>query len=227
MKHLVLMLILAADAFGAQEALHRIDLGASFTIPSSGTQLTLEKFHRYEPKCAVPGFNCGSGYFPEPFTSPIIKVKEGEHCQKYPLGEVCETTYEVKETDNITYVKIRLHNIFESCAKDTNIDNRNSCYIRTAKNHYDKPAFRPESCERIKDSQEHKDNCYEAIADKVQDPKICDKIKGQEGFQCIWLRANSKGDPEICRTLKRNRFHHTDQQYQDQIQSCLNTVKKK
>lgn len=226
MKYSIIFLILTTFAYADDSSLIRIDLGKTFTIPTSGNQITLESFKRYEPECAVPGQNCGSGYIPHPFTLPIIKMKEGDKCQKYPLGEVCEMTYKVEKTDEKTYVMIRLHNIFEACEKDTNLDNRNSCISQVTKNNYDKPAFRPQNCERIKDSQERKDACYEAIADKSEDPKICDFIKGNEGFQCVYLRAKTKGDPEICKTLKKNRFHHTEQDLKDQIQSCLNTVKK-
>jgi hypothetical protein len=205
----------------------RLELGKSFTIPSSGAELTLESFKRYEPNCAVPGFNCGSGYNPNPFTMPIIKVVDGPKCQKYPLGEECETTFEVTKTDNKTYVELKLISVFAGCEKHSNLDNRNSCLIGAVKNHYDKPAFRAENCERIKDAPERKDACYEAVADKAQDVKICDLMKGQQGFQCVLLRAKVNRDPEICRTLKKNRFHHTEQDLKDQIQACLNTTPKR
>ena len=223
--HLILLLLITTFTYAQDPELIRIDLGKSFTIPTSETMLTLKSFKRYEPVCAVPGFNCGASYRPNRFTSPIIKIQEGPKCQKFPLGEECETTFKVMKTDEKSYVEIRLHNIFEACEKDTNKDNRNSCFARVAKNSYDKPAYRPQNCERIKESQESKDFCYEAIADKTEDPKICDLIKGQEGFQCVYLRAKTSGDPEICRTLKKNRSHHTEQDLKDQIQSCLNTVK--
>lgn len=227
MKNLIYLIFFACASAAQANPLIRIELGKSFTIPVSGTQLTLEKFHRYEPKCAVPGKNCGSGYFPEPFTSPIIKIQEGPKCQKFPLGEECETTFAVQNTDNKSYVEIKLISIFEGCEKDSNLDNRNSCLIMAVKNRPEKPAFRPENCERIKDAPATKDACYEAIADKAQDPKICDLIKGQESFQCVILRARAKGDPEICKTLKMNRYHHSKQDLQDQIQSCINTTPKK
>lgn len=227
MRRLILTLLLSNLAYSKEAELIRIDLGKSYIIPDSGTEIRLESFKHYEPECAVPGFNCGAGYMPRPFTMPIIKIKESEKCQKFPLGEECETTYKVEKTDEKTFVAIRLHNIFEDCEKDTNKENRNSCIVQVTKNNYDKPAFRPQNCERIKDDQERKDGCYEAIADKVADPTICDHIKGNEGFQCVYLRAQTKGDPEICKTLKKNRFHHDDQALKDQIQSCLNTVRKK
>ncbi len=227
MHFLILALLMTNFTFSKDTPLTRLDLGKSFTIPLSGTQLTLESFKRYEPECAVPGFNCGSGYIPEAFTSPIIKIKEGEKCQKFPLPELCEMTFKVEKSDDKTYVLISLFNIFEACDRDKNLDNYNSCIAQVAKNTFDKPAYRPLNCERIKDAPERKDACYEAIADKSEDPKICDLIKGQEGFQCVYLRAKVKGDPEICKTLKKNRFHHSDQDLKDQIQACLNTVKKK
>jgi hypothetical protein len=169
MKILIITLLLSNLAFTKEAELIRIDLGKSYVIPISGNELTLEKFQHYEPKCAVPGFNCGSGYHTEPFTMPVIKLKESEKCQKFPLGEVCEKTYKVEKTDNKTFVQIRLHNIFEACEKNSNKDNRNSCFVQVTKNNYDKPAFRPENCERVKDDPERKDACYEAIADKVGD----------------------------------------------------------
>ena len=227
MKKIICLIFLGCASAAQANPLIRIEIGKSFMIPASGAVLTLEKFHRYEPKCAVPGKNCGSGYFPEPFTSPIIKVEDGPKCQKFPLGEECETTFEVQKTDNKSYVEIKLISVFEGCEKNSNSDSRNSCLIMAVKNGPEKPAFRPENCERIKDAQEIKDRCYETIADKAQDSKICDLIKGQESFQCVILRAKEKGDPEICKTLKMNRFHHKKQDLLDQIQSCINTTPKK
>jgi hypothetical protein len=224
---LILVLLLSTLSYAQEPQAIRIELGKSFIIPASGTKLTLESFKHYKPECAVPGFNCGSGYHPNPFTMPIIKIQEAANCQKFPLGEECETTFKVIKTDEKSFVEIKLHNIFEACEKDTNMDNKNSCFAQVTKNNYDQPAYRPQNCERIQNDPSRKDACYEAIADKAEDPTICDQIKAQEGFQCVYLRAKTKGDPEICKTLKKNRFHHREQDLLDQIQSCLNSVKKK
>lgn len=220
-------ILLTVLTFANEPELIRIEIGKTISAPESGNQISLDHFKHYEPECALPGKNCGAGYIPHPFTTPVLRVKESDKCQNFPLGEACEITYKVINSDDKTYVNVKFHNIFDNCDKDGNLDNYNTCIAQVTKNNYDRPSFRPENCERIKNSQERKDACYEAIADKSGDPKICDLIKNQEGFQCVYLRAKTKGDPEICKTLKKNRFHHSDQDLKNQIQSCLNTVKKK
>lgn len=107
------------------------------------------------------------------------------------------------------------------------VSNRNSCFLQVIRNGPDKPPLAPKNCERIKEPLEERDACFEAIADKLGDPKVCDFIKGTEGFQCVLLRARAARDPEICRTLKRNRFHHTDSDYTDQVNACLGSVQRK
>ena len=216
----LLMFFLSANLWA--EDIHKLDLGKSVTLPS-GLKLTLESFKTHKPECAVPGFNCGAGYFPKEFVQPIIKIDLSKDCQTYPLPEACEETYQIKDTDNKSYVTIQVIRIFDQCEEDTNTDNRYSCIIRIARNAHDRPAFRHQNCERIKTSLERRDACYEAIAGKEQDVKLCDLVKGQETFECIYLRATIKKDPEVCKTLKMNRFHHTKQAHLDQIDACMNS----
>ena len=204
------------------ENVHKIALGESVTLPS-GMKLTLESFKTNKPECAVPGFNCGAGYFPKEFVQPIIKIDLSKGCQKYPLPEICEETFKIKSSDDKSYVTVQRIGVFDQCEEDTNTDNRYSCIIRIARNTHDRPAFRPQNCERIKTSLEHRDACYEAIAGKEQDVKLCDLVKGQETFECIYLRAMTKKDPKVCKTLKMNKYHHSKQALLDQIDACENS----
>jgi hypothetical protein len=222
MKLLSVLIFFLSVNLSAEETLQKIDLGKLLTLPS-GTKLTLESFKKHDPECAVPGFNCGISYNPNPYIQPIIKVELATICQKYPLPKVCEETYKIKSTDNKNYVTIQVVNVFEQCEEDTNLDNRYSCIIRKARNAFDRPAFRHQNCERIRESQELRDACYEAIAGKERDVKICDLVKGQETFECIYLRAITKKDPEVCKTLKMNKYHHSKQSHLDQIDACANS----
>lgn len=193
----------------------KISVGETVVFKPIGYALTLKEFKKYESKCAVPGFNCGSGYFPGVRILPIFDISTAKLCESEgPLPRECEITHQIIETDNATFVKIKFIDIFEACEADKNKDNRNSCILLAIKNGPDKPPFHPKNCERIADSPDARDRCYEAIADELQDPAICGLIKGPQGFQCTLLRAKAGKDPALCKTLV----------HKDEIASCLDAV---
>ena len=204
----------------------RLKIGDSLVYTPLGYSVALEGFTSHTAKCAVPGRNCGSGYFPGTLVQPKLKISIPEKCSASPVPKACEFTHAEVSSDKDSWLEVKMISVFDPCYAQENLDNKYSCFINVIKNGPYKPPFAPENCSRI-DEPERRDACYEAIADELGDPKICDFIKGSEGFQCVYLRAKAAGDPELCRTLKRNRFHHTDSDYTDQVASCLNTVKRK
>ena len=207
-------------------AVIRLKIGDTLLYAPLGYSVTLEGFTSHTSKCAVPGRNCGSGYFPGTLVLPKLKISIPDKCSASPVPKACEFTHAEVASDKDSWLEVKMISVFEPCYAQENPDNKYSCFINVIKNGPYKPPYAPENCSRI-DEPERRDACFEAIADELGDPKICDLIKGNEGFQCVYLRAKTAGDPEICRTLKRNRWHHTDRDYSDQVASCLSTVKPK
>lgn len=204
----------------------KLKIGDTLVYTPLGYSVTLEGFSSHTSKCAVPGRNCGSGYFPGTLVLPKLKISIPEKCSASPVPKACEFTHAEVSSDKDSWLEVKMISVFAPCYAQDNPDNKNSCFTDVIKNGPYKPPFSPENCTRIEDP-ERRDMCFEAIADELGDPKTCDRIKGSEGFQCVYLRAQAAGDPELCRTLKRNRFHHTDSSYTDQVASCLNTVKRR
>lgn len=190
-------------------------------------KITFRGFRKQTSKCAMPGENCGGKYFPEMRVEPELNLEVDDKCKAYPLPAECEFTYKVASHEKESYIELAIVSVFDSCEQETDVSNKTSCFIRVIKNGPSSPPYRPANCERLAKYPEARDTCYETVADKLQDPKICDFIKGQEMFQCVYLRAKSKGDPEVCKTLQRNRYHHTESAYRDEVAACLNTVKRK
>ncbi len=155
---------------------------------------------------------------------PEFEVKSQNSCDTAPLAEECEFTHRVKSSDNATFVMVEFLSVFDICSEDSNRDNRNSCILNAVKNGPYKPALNPENCERISEPLEARDLCFEAAADDLQDAKVCEKMKGPQGFQCVLLRAKNAKDPKICRSLKKNRFHSSEAALQSQIEACLGAV---
>ena len=158
---------------------------------------------------------------------PELKIETDDKCKASPLPAACEFTHKTVNKEKEGYLELSIISVFEPCEKEPDESNRTSCFIQVIKNGPYNPPFRPQNCERLKDYPEARDTCYETIADKLEDPKLCDFLKGAETFQCVYLRAKSAGNPEICKSLKMNRFHHSPQDRLDQIDACLNTVKRK
>lgn len=203
----------------------RLSPGQSYDEKSVPLKLIFESFHTTKTECAVPGFNCGSGYTPDPVTTPIIKrVWKDKTCEQSPRPKYCELDFQIIQTDKRTYIELKIINPFDRCMKDENQSNRNSCILNTTKGSYDEPALNPDNCNRINEL-EVRDGCYEALADKLQDPRICEKMKGPQGFQCIYLRAKAAKDRSICHQLQVGPRVRSEEERKSAIDSCLNSIK--
>ncbi len=146
----------------------RIEVGDSALYAPIQFRLKLTSFKTYKTECAVPGFNCGSGYMPEPKTLPIFETSLGPPCnaKKGPLPKECEVAHTVVATDNVKFVELKFHSVFAPCEKEPNIDNRNSCFRIATKNNIYKPPFSPKNCDRIQ-PPEHRKSCYKEVTDKL------------------------------------------------------------
>lgn len=137
------------------------------------------------------------------------------------MPEVCNVTHKVLKTDLEKSAQVTFTQVYDACLSQTNKSNRNSCILNTTVNHYDAPPREPKNCDLIKDDEQARDHCIQRIADKLSDHTLCDLMKGDMGFQCTLLKAKFYKDPKLCKALKRGPFHHTEQQWQDEINSCL------
>lgn len=231
MKLILLCAVLIPTAFAATinigklEQVFELRPGDQARFLPNNLVVTLESIKKHESECAIPDQNCGSGYMPGVHITPIFKVTQDKSCLGTIIPKNCEVIQHVVEKINDQSVKVKFISPFTLCEKEMNLDNKNSCFIQIIKNGHDKPPYSPENCERITDNQASKDRCYETIADKLQDEKICGSMKGNIGFQCLLLIAKKKKDPEFCKTLKKGPFHHTESALQDEINACMGYVR--
>ena len=152
------------------EKIVRIEIGGSAIYTPIQFRLKLTSFKTYKTECAVPGFNCGAGYMPEPKTFPIFETSVAKQCaaKKGPLPKECEVAYTVVGTDNAKFVELKFHSIFAPCEQEPNIDNRNSCFRLATKNSIYKPAFNIKNCDRIQPPENRK-ICYKEVGDKLSE----------------------------------------------------------
>lgn len=232
-QYLILFLIVFSQQLGANAKTQTIDrlnevikvsIGDTVTYSPIQLSITLKSFKKHQSECAVPGFNCGAGYIPGVQHLPIIETSIDKKCEVGPVPSDCEVTYKIVETDNKTYLKIKFIDLFEPCNANTNISNKNSCLLLAIKNGPYKPPYHPKNCERITTPLESRDRCYEAIADELQDPAICNMIKGIQGFQCVLLRAKAAKDPNICKTLQRSALQRNERDHKNQVDACINSI---
>lgn len=222
---IIQLLALLLFSSTSQAKTFRLAPGQTYDEANVVLKLVFERFHTTKTECAVPGFNCGAGYTPEPVTTPVIKkIWKDKSCEKSPKPKQCELDFQITGTDSKTYVELKIVNPLDRCMEETDKSNRNSCILNTTKGRYDEPALNPDNCHRI-DELEVRDSCFEAVADKLQDPKICDKMKGPQGFQCIYLRAKAAKDPSICHQLQIGPRVRSEADRKSAIASCLNGVK--
>ena len=152
------------------EEIVRIEIGESATYAPIRFRLKLASFKTYKTECAVPGFNCGAAYMPDSNTIPIFETSVAKQCaaKKGPLPKECEVAYTVVGTDNAKFVELKFHSIFAPCEKESNIDNRNSCFRLATKNSIYKPPFNPKNCDRIQPPENRK-SCYKEVSDKLSE----------------------------------------------------------
>ena len=204
-----------------------LTIGDTLLYSPLGYSVTLEGFTSHTSICAIPGENCGSGYFPGVRVLPKLKVSLPKKCSARIVPKECEFVHQEISSDKESFLELKMVGIFEPCEAHDDLISRSSCIQQVVKGGIDKPPLDPANCDRIKDQPERSAYCVEAVADKLQDAKLCSLIKGRETFQCIWLLANAAGDPDICRTLKKNRSHQNEGDYANEVRSCLDTVKRK
>jgi hypothetical protein len=201
MFKLFVFVLISLSIFAKDPAKIKLKLGESYISPEFPLKISLKNFHTTKTECAVPGFNCGSGYTPDPVTIPVIDfIQTSPECTKSPRPRECEWTFKIIATDNKTFVDVEILNIYDFCMNDANKSNRNSCILRTTVGNHFNPMYNPDNCNKA-DDPEVKNNCFEIMAENLDDLNLCKKVTGPYGRRCVLLVAIAAGDPEICNLL--------------------------
>jgi hypothetical protein len=209
MSFISILTIFASQALAGGQI--RLKLGEILKSQEHQLEVHLKKFHTTKTECAVPGFNCGSGYTPEPVTTPVLSILlTNPECKKSPLPKNCEWTYRILGSDNKSYVDIEFLNIYDFCMRESNKSNRNSCILRTTVGNHFNPMYSPENCSRA-DDLVVKNNCYEMMAEQLNDPKLCENVARPYGHRCVFLMAKSTGNPEICQQIKSSPLNASEE----------------
>lgn len=227
MKWFLFLILLNVKSY-AESVPHRIKLMVGETHQSEKypIKIKLEKFHTSKTECAVPGFNCGSGYTPSPVTTPVLDFKQTDpDCSQSPRPKKCEWNYKLTNTDNKTFVEVEILNIYDFCMRKENQSNRNSCILRTTVGNHYNPMYSPDNCNRADDPQIRND-CFEMMAENLKSPKLCDQVKKPHGRRCIFLLAIDSKNAAICQQLKTASLNQSEEQYRQMyLNECLEKTK--
>jgi hypothetical protein len=226
MRMAILLVLISLNSYARSKDRIRLKLGETYVSQELPIQIHLKKFHTTKTECAVPGFNCGSGYTPNPVTTPVVEfLQTNPECTKSPRPKFCEWNFKIVATDNKTYVDIEIVNIYEFCMGESNKSNRNSCIIRTTVGNDFNPMHSPDNCNRA-DDPEIKNNCFEMMAENLNDPKLCEKVIKPYGRRCILFLARAARDPAICQQLKTAPLNQSEEnERQVYMDRCQNEIK--
>lgn len=228
MKWLLFFSLLHVNSYAQNDkAKIKLLVGETHASQIYPIKITLESFHTSKTECAVPGFNCGSGYTPEPVTTPIIEFKLTDHeCTKSPRPKKCEWNFNITKTDKKTFVEVEILNIFDFCMREENQSNRNSCILRTTVGNHFNPMYAPENCNRVDDPLV-KNSCFEMMAENLKSPQLCENVKKPFGRRCVLMVAVAAKNAEICQELKTAPLNQSEEQdRQRYLDECLEKTKK-
>lgn len=224
---IALFLILASSTLYALSAAKhvgaiRLIIGQTHVSSDRPIKISLERFHTTKTECAVPGFNCGSGYTPEPVTTPVVKFELTDpECKKSPRPSNCEWNFNILSTDSKTYVEVEILNIFDFCMREENQSNRNSCILRTTVGNHFNPMYSPDNCKRA-DDPKIRNECFEIMAENLNDPKLCESVTKPYGRRCVLLLAVAAKNPDLCQQLKESPLNQSEEQErQAYLNQCL------
>ena len=132
---LIQLLALLLFSSTSQAKTFRLAPGQTYDEANVVLKLVFERFHTTKTECAVPGFNCGAGYTPEPVTTPVIKkVWKDKSCEKSPRPKHCELDFQIIGTDSKTYVELKIINPLDRCMEETDKSNRSQSLLVLSKN---------------------------------------------------------------------------------------------
>lgn len=176
--------------------------------------------------CAVPGFNCGSGYEPPrptfiedcgklqecPFvlmtniktaTSGILSIEDEKSCEK-------------NDPENCFYQFAQNFKIDDGCMKLNSPSGRYYCLKKFPL------SARPENkglCEQLSESiYALRWNCFYEHAIRYRDASFCDKYKAKESSgrdRCLLKMAKILQDQSLCKKISISKEHSYLEQCQD------------
>jgi hypothetical protein len=219
MKTLMFFSLLVMPAFAG--VVHEVELGQKITVKSGeGVKLKGQDYSvtvgaPHEPvACAVPGFNCGSGYIPP---APTFQ----ENCTASPCPYFFATEVKDASTANLTIhneksceqLKAQASACFYSYART--LKSAEGCStLKGALGKYHclqvysvaLPQFRSVCDELPSDIQGLRENCYYDWAIRYRDASYCKKFDAKDfsGAERCWLKmAELLNDRSLCRNIKK------------------------
>ncbi|HAZ14629.1 MAG: hypothetical protein A2X86_16655 [Bdellovibrionales bacterium GWA2_49_15] len=174
-------------------------------------------------ECAVPGFNCGSGYRPPHPTykidcgakqpCPYIVMASAQDGSSGSLTIEDEKSCEKNNPENCFYEFARQFASDEGCMALKSPSGRYYCLAR-----FDKSA-RPENrglCDQLPDAiYALKWNCYYEYAIRYRDPKFCDKYSPKEidgRDRCLLKMAEIFKDKAFCQKISASKTNSYKEQ---------------
>lgn len=168
--------------------------------------------------CAVPGFNCGSGYRPPSPTytiscgkhksCPYVLMTEHKDATSGKLSIEDEQSCEKKDPPNCFYQFAQNFKNDEGCMKLKSPSGRYYCLKRF------ELSTRPENrglCEQLPESvYALRWNCFYEYAVRYRDASFCDKYPAKESSgrdRCLLQMATILHDKSLCKKISDSKEH--------------------
>jgi hypothetical protein len=166
-------------------------------------------------KCAVPGFNCGSGYRP-PHVTFMVNCGTAKVCPYIHMAFSNSSTTGTISIEDLksceTHEPERCFREFAEVYKEDkgcmNISNFDGRYYCLKKFEYSKMPENKNLCDLLSDSvYALKWNCFYEYAIRYNDQSICDKYPSKEvdgRNRCLLKMAELAKDKSICKKIIKN-----------------------
>jgi hypothetical protein len=163
-------------------------------------------------KCAVPGFNCGSGYIP-PHPTYTVNCGERSPCPYIFMaasensfsGTISIESLKSCETHEPERCYLEFANGFKEDKECMNISNLNGRYYCLKKFEHSKLPENKNLCDSLSDSvYALKWNCYYEYAIRYNDPALCEKYQDKEidgKNRCFLKMAELNRDKKLCNKI--------------------------
>ncbi len=107
----ILALLLLSTSAHAQHSISvmnkpvKLKVGESVTYTPAKYTVIFKALSTYKSECAVPGFNCGIGYSPEPQILPVIDGKP-YRCELPDRPDGCKVKANIIKHDQKTFIEL-------------------------------------------------------------------------------------------------------------------------
>jgi hypothetical protein len=210
----------------------KIEFNTGDVIKLKGSDFRVDIVAKKGTECAVPGFNCGSGYTPphpefkidcqkkEP--CPFVILKESKNATSGTISIENEKSCETNQPENCFSAFALMARSDEVCQELKSPMGRYYCLKSFEK------SARPENkglCDKLPDSiYALKWNCFYEYAIRYNDPSFCDKYppKDDGRDRCLLKMAQINHDVSICSKIALRQ----DNSYKEQCENLKVTNKK-